>query len=77
VSANYRLNGQSRLSRSYWTTHPLRDEAFGFLQGKEAKKAGLGNIGLRDRESAIVLKVFFPINSFVRTIRSPMGSKAH
>jgi len=59
VSANYRLNGQSRLSRSIQTTHPLRDEAFGFLQGKEAKAAGLGNIGLRDRESAIVLKVFF------------------
>jgi acetylcholinesterase len=59
VSANYRLNGQSRLSRSFQTTHPLRDEAFGFLPGKEAKAAGLGNIGLRDRESAVVVRVFY------------------
>ncbi|KIK02646.1 hypothetical protein K443DRAFT_677378 [Laccaria amethystina LaAM-08-1] len=30
-----------------------RLNAFGFLQGKEAKKAGLGNIGLRDQQFAL------------------------
>jgi len=65
------------LSHETSTIHTLYDEAFGFLQGKEAKNAGIGNIGLRDRKCVWSLRkhcfMFFP----VRTICSSVASKVH
>ena len=65
------------LSHELSTIHTLYDEDFGFLQGKEAKNAGLGNVGLRDPKCVRSLKklclAFFP----VRTICSSVASKVH
>ena len=38
---------------------PTSSSAFGFLASKEVKAAGLGNIGLQDRESQPTWKVDF------------------
>jgi len=63
------------LSHELSTIHTLYNEAFGFLQGKEAKNARLGNIGLRDRKFVRSLRkrcfMLFP----VRTICSSVASK--
>ena len=63
------------LSHELSTIQTLYDEAFGFLQGKAAKNAGLGNVGVRDRKCVRSLKklcfTFFP----VRTICSSVASK--
>ncbi|KAJ7192633.1 carotenoid ester lipase precursor [Mycena pura] len=48
VSLNYRLNGGSSSTRP--RTVIFTCLVFGFLGSKEVKEAGLGNLGLRDRE---------------------------
>lgn len=52
VSANYRLNGKA--SSCIMIYHLYYEYlAFGFLGGKEAQAAKIGNAGLRDRTSFI------------------------
>jgi hypothetical protein len=49
VSANYRLNGTIFSCTVMWLVFIYSDLALGFLGGKEAQAAGIGNAGIRDR----------------------------
>ena len=49
VSFNYRLNGTSFFLNILWKWL-ISPTVFGFLGGKEVQEAGLGNLGLYDRE---------------------------
>lgn len=58
VSANYRVSGESFAFHSQCfsiSSLTICRIALGFLGGKEAQAAGLGNAGLRDRKSVIIL----------------------
>ena len=53
---------------------------FGFLGGREIKEAGLGNLGLQDRESSDPTASVLPADAYAYTNRThwtPLGAEAY
>ena len=60
VSLNYRINGTTSFAWYWCVIFIVSYLAFGFLAGREAQAAGIGNAGLKDRTTLVHCHIITP-----------------